>query len=213
MGALSGIEEDVPFDDGAADRLITVCDGAATVITGQAASRRAWQATAAKDFKGHFADLFRDNQTTAHSDATELAGALRLMATGARRLKEEARKEQQRRETARAWKKEQEDRNWMEKGWDSVFGPESPPFGPAAEPVHLDAPTPPSGHRQTPAPGSGGGGGGGGTSSARPEDLRTFATGSSAPTTRCAPSPPPCGRRTPTSGRCAAGAPCPPTAC
>ena len=177
MGALSGIEEDVPFDDGAADRLITVCDGAASVITGQIASRRSWQATAAKDFKGHFADLFRTNQTTAHSDATELAGALRLVATGARRLKEEARKEQQRREVARRWKKEHDDRNMFEKGWDSVFGEDEPPVGPAAEPIHLSAPTPPSGHRQTPAPGSGGGGGGG-TSSARPEDLRTFASGS-----------------------------------
>ena len=177
MGVLSGIEDDVPFDDGVADRLITVCDGAASVITGQVGSRASWQATAAKDFKGHFADLFRTNQTTAHSDATELVSALRLVSTGARRLKEEARKEQQRREVARAWKKEHDDRNMLEKGWDSVFGEEEPPVGPAAEPIHLSAPTPPSGHRQTPAPGSGGNGGGG-TSSARPEDLRTFATGS-----------------------------------
>ncbi len=178
MSALSGIEEDVPFDDGAADRLITVCDGAASVITGQAGSRRSWQTTAAKDFRGHFADLFRTNQGTAHRDATELADALRLVATGARRLKEEARKEQQRREVARRWKQEHDDRNMLEKGWDSVFGEDGPPVGPAAEPVHLSAPTPPSGHRQTPAPGSGGSGGGGGTSSARPEDLHTFASGS-----------------------------------
>ena len=178
MGALSGIEEDVPFDDGAADRLITVCDGAASLIIGQAGSRASWQATAARDFKGHFAHLFRTNQATAHRDATELAGALRSTATGARRLKEEARKEQQRREVARQWKKEQEDRNLLERGHDWLFGDETPPFGPADAPIHLDAPAPPSGHRQTPAPGSGGGGSGGGTSSARPEDLRTFATGS-----------------------------------
>ena len=67
MGVLSGIEEDVPFDNGVADRLIAVCDGAASVISGQSGSRASWQATAAKDFKGHFADLFRDNQATARA--------------------------------------------------------------------------------------------------------------------------------------------------
>ena len=211
MGALSGIEEDVRFDDGAADRLISVCDAAASLITGQAGSRASWQATAAKDFRGHFADLFRSNQATAHSDAVRLAEALRLVATGARRLKEEARKEQQRREVARAWKKEQEDRNWLEKGWDSVFGPESPPVGPAADPVHLDAPTPPSGHRQTPAPGSGGGGGGGRPRPA-PRTCAPSRPARGAPTTRCAPSPRRCARPTTTSRPAATGARCAPTA-
>jgi RHS repeat-associated protein len=177
VGVLSGIEEDVPFDDGAAERLISVCDAAASMITGQAASRASWQATAAQEFRGHFADLFRDNQATAHADAAELASRLREVATGARRLREEARKEQQRREVARAWKREQEDRNLFEKGHDWLFGEESPPVGPAAEPVHVPVSAPHTGQRQTPSPGSGGGGGGG-TSSARPEDLRTFASGS-----------------------------------
>ena len=177
MGDLGAIEQDVPFDHGVADRLIAVCDGAASMISGQSGSRASWQATAAKDFKGHFADLFRSNQTTARADAAELAAALRLVSTGARRLKEEAAKEQQRREVARRWKKEQDDRNLLEKGWDSVFGEDAPPVGPPAEPIHLSSPAPQSQPRQTPAPGSGGRGGGG-TSSARPEDLRSFATGS-----------------------------------
>jgi len=177
VGDLGAIEEDVPFDNGVADRLIAVCDGAASTVSGQSGSRASWQATAAKDFKGHFADLFRDNQSTARADAAELAARLREVATGARRLKEEAAKEQQRREVARAWKKEHDDRNLLEKGWDSVFGEDAPPVGPPAEPVHIPVSPPQSGPRQTPAPGSGGGSGGG-TSSARPEDLRTFATGS-----------------------------------
>ncbi|WP_460822470.1 hypothetical protein, partial [Nocardioides ungokensis] len=82
MGDLGAIEEDVPFDNGVADRLIAVCDGAASTVSGQSGSRASWQATAAKDFKGHFADLFRDNQSTARADAAELAARLREVATG-----------------------------------------------------------------------------------------------------------------------------------
>ncbi|QGN31477.1 hypothetical protein [Microlunatus sp. Gsoil 973] len=35
--------------------------------------------------------------------------------------------ENQRRKTARDWAKDHADRNWLEKGWDSVFGGDDPP--------------------------------------------------------------------------------------
>ena len=179
MVDLGAIDEDVPFDAGAADALIAACTGAASEIEGQVGSRASYVSTAMKDFEGYFSGLFSDNAATAKGDAQELVARLHEVASGARRLKEEAAKEQQRRETARAWKKEQDDRNFIEKGWDSVFGDDSPPVGPPAAPVHVPVSPSVNTPRKTPAPGSGGGGGGG-TSSARPSDLHSFAASSAA---------------------------------
>ncbi len=178
MVDLGAIDEDVPFDAGAADALITACTGAAAVIEGQLWSRASYVSTALKDFKGHFAGLFTDNASTAKGDAHELVARLKEVATGARRLKEEAAKEQKRRETARTWKQERDDRNMLEKGWDSVFGGEDkPPVGPPAAPVNVPVSPAVNTPRKTPSPGSGGGGGSG-TSSARPSDLHAFASSS-----------------------------------
>ncbi|BAK34420.1 hypothetical protein MLP_14060 [Microlunatus phosphovorus NM-1] len=177
MADLGAIAEDVPFDFGTASTLATAFDNAATAVDGQAGSRSSWVTTGLTDFKGRFSEIFRTNAAVAASDATELSSRLRQVATQARYLAEEARKEQERREIARAWKERHDNRNWFEQGVDWLKGGDDPPVGPpAAEPqVEVDSPT--SGHRDTPAPGSGGGGGGG-TSSARPSKLRTFATSS-----------------------------------
>ncbi len=179
MGDLGAIEEDVPFDFGVASTLATACDNAASAVEGQSGSRASWVTTGLIDFKGHFSTVFADNAAVAAGDATELSSRLREVATGVRKLADEARKEQQRRDTARAWKKEHDDRSLIHKGWDAITGGDDPPVGPpAAEPtVAVSASV--NRARQTPAPGSGGGrGSGGGTSSARPSNLRTFATSS-----------------------------------
>ncbi|GAB2583246.1 DUF6531 domain-containing protein [Microlunatus antarcticus] len=177
MADLGAIEEDVPFDAGTADTLISACRAAASAITGQTGSRASWVSTAMTDFRGRFSELFADNAATAAGDAIELANRLREVATGAERLKEEAAKEQQRREKARAWKKEHDDRNVFEQGWDWATGGDDPPVGPPAEPVSVAVSPAVNGARETPAQG-GASGGGGGTSSARPSQLQTFATGS-----------------------------------
>ncbi|WP_432477897.1 DUF6531 domain-containing protein [Nocardioides sp. GXQ0305] len=177
MADLGAIEEDVRFDYGAADRLASLCDSAAGVIDGQAGSRASWKNTALTEFRGHFSQLFRSNASVAAADAAELADRLREVAGFTRRLKEEAEKEQERRETARQWKQEQDDRNLWDKGVDAVFGGDDPPVGPPAAEPTFPVSASRNGTRETPAPGSGGGGGGG-TSSAKPEDLRSFATGS-----------------------------------
>ena len=97
-------------------------------------------------------DLPQNGHTEA-ADASELAGRLREVARGARRLKEEAEKEQRRRQVAREWEREQEDRNILQEAWDDVFGSEPPPVGPAAEPSTIPVAPPRSGQRDTPAPG------------------------------------------------------------
>ncbi|HEY9290710.1 MAG TPA: DUF6531 domain-containing protein, partial [Microlunatus sp.] len=176
MADLGAIDEDVPFDDGVADALIAACDGAAAKIEGQAGSRSSYVATASADFQGYFSRLFASNASVASADGTELAARLRQVATGARRLKSEAAKEQQRRQTARDWKREQDNRNIFEKGVDWAFGEDDPPVGPPAAEPTIPVSAAPTGHRETPSPGSGGGSDA--TSAARPSDLRSFASGS-----------------------------------
>lgn len=173
---LHGIENDVTFDFGAAEELATRADLAATGVDGTVGGRNFWTTHAMAEFRGHFSELFEANSTTANTDAGELADALRLVAEAARRLKEEAEKENERRRIAREWKAEQDARSDFHEGWDDFWGSgEDPPVGPPADPQILDVPAGPNGVRQTPAPGAGGGSGGG-TSSVRPSDLRGFVT-------------------------------------
>lgn len=175
---LGAIDEDVPFNNDVADSLIAAFDGAASTIEGQAGTRSSAVTSAKDDFKGHFSELFSGNASVASADATELCARLREVATGARTLKEEARKEQQRRKTARDWKQRQDDRNVFEEFGDWVGGGEDPPVGPAADPVSITASAAQNGTRQTPAPGTGPSGGSATTTSARPSNLREFVTGS-----------------------------------
>ncbi len=178
---LSGIEQDVPFDFGAAEALSTAADSAAGEVEGQLGARNVFVSVAMQEFRGFFSTLFQDNAGTAAADGQELADRLREVAEGSRRLADEARKEQERRETARAWKAEQDGQNMLEKGADAVgdfFGGEDPPpVGPPATPIDVPVAAPRSTPRQTPASGTGGSGG---TSSARPADLSSFATSSAA---------------------------------
>ncbi|MFC7623801.1 DUF6531 domain-containing protein [Microlunatus sp. GCM10028923] len=173
---LGAIDTDVPFDNGTADDLIAAFDNAATAVDDQASSRASYVTTGSNDFKGHFSELFTSNAAVASADATELASRLREVATAARNLKEEARKEQERRKTAREWKQRQDDRNVFEEFGDWVTGGEDPPVGPPADEPTIATSAPQNGNRETPPPGSGGGSGG--TSSARPSNLRQFASGS-----------------------------------
>ena len=177
VGTLKGVDEDVPYDADDADSLASACRSSATLIDGQASTRSTAVTTAQEDFQGHFADLFTANAAVQVTDATNLAAALRDVATKVDALTEEARKEQQRRETARAWKRDHDNRGWAEKAWDAVFGEDPPAIGPAATPLNQCVPAPDTGTRETPEPGSAGASGAsGGTSSADPADLRSFAS-------------------------------------
>jgi RHS repeat-associated protein len=173
---LGAIESDVRFDHAAADALAQRCRNAAQTIEGQAGSRASKVQTAKAEFRGYFSELFSTNAQTAAGDAQHLADRLRDVATAVDQLSQDAQEEQDRRQQAREWKQRQDDRNLLEEGRDWLFGGEDPPVGPPATQLNATVDTPRSTPRQTPAPGSGGGGGG--TSSARPSDLRSFASGS-----------------------------------
>ena len=103
------------------------------MIDGQSGERWGYVYKGLQDFKGHFSELFQTNASTGARDGFELSGRLREVATGVDRLSEEARKEQQRREVARAWKKRQDERSELRKLGDTLgITGEDPPPGPPA---------------------------------------------------------------------------------
>ncbi len=174
---MHGIEADVEFDFADATALRTACTSVAQTIGGQQGSRRAWAGTALTDFRGHFAELFATNADTADLDAGEVVAALQATATAVAHLAEDAQAEQDRRNEARAWKAQHDNRGFG--GWlDDTFGDGDDCPIPEPQPrMSFAPPSPPTRERQTPEPGSGGGGGTG-TSAARPRDLHFFATSS-----------------------------------
>lgn len=168
---------DLTYDFGLADAVASAANAAASAVEGQAGTRASYVTTAGQDFQGYFSELFAANAATAAGDARELASRLRDVSSFIGRLSDAAREENARRKRAREWKARVEARrsNWLDATWDDIFGEEPPPTaGEISPPVFQSTALTPS-VRQTPAPGSGGGGGG--TSSARPENLRSFATG------------------------------------
>ncbi|GAA1493542.1 DUF6531 domain-containing protein [Curtobacterium herbarum] len=177
----------IEFDDATADALGSAMRSAASAIDGQVGSRQSYVSTASQEFRGHFSDLFTENASIAKSDGSTISDMMRTVAGWVDEMKTAAAEERERRRKAREWQEQQADRNGFEKWWDDTFGtgnpPDienkpAPPFGPA------DVQPKP---RQTPSPGAGGGGAG--TSSAKPEDLRSFASGSTTLNTELAGRP------------------------
>lgn len=83
--------------------------------------------TTERDFKGHFADVLADNMATADTDRERVASAFDDAATGLDQVIQSASEENNRRRLAREYFQRIEDRNWLEKGWDWIFGQEPPP--------------------------------------------------------------------------------------
>ncbi len=148
-------------------------EAAASRLEEQSGTRASYATTAKEDFKGRFSEIFQANATTATSDAAALASALRTVAGYVGQMIDAGHEEDDRRRANNEWVREHNDRNWLEQGWDSVFGEDPRPNMDPGRAPSFEAASASTGSRQTPGPG--GGGYGGGTSSARPENLRTFA--------------------------------------
>lgn len=183
-GVLHGIDEDVRFNHAAATTLATSCRNAATAIDNQAGPRASWVSHAMTDFQGYYAQLFQQNATTQAGDATRLAAALRDVATKVDHLAGCATAEQNRRQTARAWKQRQDARGFWDHVSDWFTGGEEPPVG-GPDPVAPQSVPAPALPARQPLTGSGATG----TSSARPANLRSFATNSATANSELAPRP------------------------
>ena len=170
---------DLTYDFAAADSVARACDAAQSAVAFDSPSRAALVLLGGTDFAGGFAETFRANAAIAQEDSRELTTKLGEIAQGIRRLSEAAREENARRRDARAWRDRVLARraDAVDSTWDRIFGEEPPPSS-----GKLDAPAFPTTSytpraRSTPSAG-GGAGSGGGISSARPENLRSFASGS-----------------------------------
>ncbi|AXJ10163.1 DUF6531 domain-containing protein [Arthrobacter sp. PM3] len=160
------------FNYAVAGSVKSAFEAAASRLEEQSASRTSYVASAKKDFKGHFSDLFEANAATARNDANALVSALRTVAGYVGQMIDAGHEEDARREKNNEWVRRHNDRNLLEQAGDWLFGEEARPNG-ATGKAPVFAPTGVStGSRETPPPG---GGYGGGTSSARPENLRSFA--------------------------------------
>ena len=171
---LHGTAEDVRFDHVASADLARACRNAATSIEDQAGSRASWVQHGLVDFAGYYSQVFSENGHIQAADAGGLVIALRNVATAAEYLAGSATKEQERRETARAWKHRRDNRNALDHIHDFFMGEEDPPFGPPDPPEPQYPPIPAVAPRTAPTSGSSSSG----TSSARPGHLRTFADNS-----------------------------------
>lgn len=135
--------------------------------------------TASQEFRGHFSQLFTQNAGTASSDATNIVDALETIAGWIDTMKAAAADERARRKTAREWQEREDGRNGFQDFLNDTVHYDPMPTVENEPAPKFDPPAVTTKPRDTPNPGAGGGGGGG-TSSARPADLRSFATGSSA---------------------------------
>lgn len=168
---------DLTYDFGLAEAVEAAARGAISALDGQGPARASYVTTAREDFSGRFSELFAANAEIASNDRAELVTRLRDVVAFMGKLSQAAREENARRRSAREWQQRVEARraNWVDATWDNIFGEEPPPRAGEVSPPSFDASSVPVGKRDTPAPGAGGGGGG--TSSARPSNLRSFATG------------------------------------
>ena len=131
---------------------------------------------AKEDFKGRFSEIFQENADTEYRDAQNLSDALEKVATYVDQMYSAAEKEDARREVANDWVRRREARSGVEEFFQTITRTEEPrPNTVQGKPPVFDPMSAPTGERAT--PGSGGGYGGG-TSSARPENLRSFAASS-----------------------------------
>ncbi|WP_455130252.1 DUF6531 domain-containing protein [Propionibacterium acidifaciens] len=170
MVDLGAYEEPVAFDDGVADALRSAASALSGTLSGQAASRSSWAATASTDFEGHYADVFDANARAACDDCSNIASTLDALAADVQTMKDAAASERDRRRQAKEWADRQKD-EWAPKSWiDDHLGLDKPPAGPPETPV-VDAQAPTVATWSEPAQGQAGG-----VSSARPDDLRTYSS-------------------------------------
>jgi uncharacterized protein YukE len=130
---LRGIAEDVPFDWPAADRLAAELRGTADTCEGQIGRRGTLAHHAAAQWRGVYAGQFAGRMRTCTGDAHRLAAALRQAADQLDELARLAREEQDRREKARQWQREQDDESVLDKIGDFIFGEDDLP--PIPDPV------------------------------------------------------------------------------
>ena len=168
--------EDVAFDVAAAETLESQCRSAACQVENLHSSRTGWVATAKTDFSGYFSTVFSDNADIETTDASNLAACLRGVADAVRFLINRAAEENAQRKKARDWDERRAHKNVLHKAWDDAWNLDQRPTSTLGPPPSQEPAAPTLTERSNPSQGTTASGYT--TSSARPDNLRSFATSS-----------------------------------
>ena len=113
---LAGIEEDVKFNWDGAARLERELRSTATTLDSQIPRRNGYASDAREEWRGLYSRQFVGRMEICSSDARRLSSAMELAARQVEQLAVAARREQDRREAAREWKREQDNESLLNKG-------------------------------------------------------------------------------------------------
>jgi uncharacterized protein YukE len=131
---LAGIEEDVRFDWAGAASLEQELRSTAGTLDGQIGQRNGFASNAREEWRGAYSRQFEGRMRICTADAGRLSSAMTLAANQVKELADAARREQKRRETARAWKEKQDHESFLDKAGDFLFGEDDKPPIPPPEP-------------------------------------------------------------------------------
>lgn len=131
---LRGIEQDVRFNWGGAASLEQELRTTAGALDGQIPQRNGYASHAREEWRGAYSRQFVQRMEVCTSDAGRLSSAMTLAANQVKELAEAARREQQRREKARAWKREHDHKSLLDKVGDFFTGDDDKPPIPPPEP-------------------------------------------------------------------------------
>jgi len=131
---LKGIEEDVRFNWAGASSLERELRSTAGTLDSQVPQRNGYASHAREEWRGLYSRQFAQRMRICTSDAGRLSDAMTLAANQVKELAEAARREQDRREKARDWKRKQDDEGILDKAGDFLFGEDDKPPIPPPEP-------------------------------------------------------------------------------
>jgi len=142
---LAGIEEDVRFNwDGAAS-LERELRSTASTLDQQVPQRNGYATHARDEWRGLYSRQFAQRMQICTTDAGRLSDAMTLAANQVQELAEAARREQDRREKARAWKEKHDHKSLLDKVGDFFGGDDDkPPIPPPEPPPHFISEAPPA---------------------------------------------------------------------
>lgn len=139
MGDLGAIHEDVRFDWGKASELASELRSTAGKLEEQQSSRNSIKTAAREHWRGRFAEEFDGRVSTCTTDASQFAESMRDAARQLDELARLAREEQDRREQAREWERNNDDGGVLDSVGDFVFGEDDlPPPPPPVDPPTIE---------------------------------------------------------------------------
>jgi uncharacterized protein YukE len=152
MGDLGAIHEDVRFNWGKASELAAELRATAGALEGQIGQRNTIKGQARQHWEGRYGTEFDGRVATCTGDASRFATAMREAARQLDEMARLAREEQNRREQAREWERNNDDGGFLDGVGDFLFGEDDlPPPPPPVQPPSIPIMSPTPGARENAA--------------------------------------------------------------